>query len=68
MMDLEYLPLELENLQVQLAEIYYGNFSVPLAARSLAIGQLFPVMPIHKLDQRPSIKAVLSDIIRSDGK
>ena len=70
MMDLEYLPLELENLQVQLAEIYYGNFSL---FRSLpdhwAIGQLFPVMPIHKLDQRPSIKAVLSDITcDSDGK
>lgn len=70
MMDLEYLPLELENLQVQLAEIYYGNFSL---FRSLpdhwAIGQLFPVMPIHKLDQRPSTKAVLSDITcDSDGK
>ncbi len=70
MMDLEYLPLELENLQVQLAEIYYGNFSL---FRSLpdhwAIGQLFPVMPIHKLEQRPSTKAVLSDITcDSDGK
>jgi arginine decarboxylase len=70
MMDLDYLPHELENLQVQLAEIYYGNFSL---FRSLpdhwAIGQLFPVMPIHKLDQRPSQKAILSDITcDSDGK
>uniref|UniRef100_A0A0C9RFY5 Arginine decarboxylase n=1 Tax=Wollemia nobilis TaxID=56998 RepID=A0A0C9RFY5_9CONI len=34
-----------------------------------AIGQLFPVMPIHKLNERPTVRAILSDLTcDSDGK
>ncbi|CAL9760502.1 unnamed protein product [Musa acuminata subsp. burmannicoides] len=34
-----------------------------------AIGQLFPIVPIHRLDQRPAIKGILSDLTcDSDGK
>lgn len=34
-----------------------------------AIGQLFPIMPIHRLDQRPAVNGVLSDLTcDSDGK
>ncbi|WOL05239.1 hypothetical protein Cni_G13966 [Canna indica] len=34
-----------------------------------AIGQLFPIVPIHRLDQRPGVKGVLSDLTcDSDGK
>lgn len=34
-----------------------------------AIGQLFPVMPIHRLNERPTVRAVLSDLTcDSDGK
>ena len=70
MSELDFIPRELENLQVLLADIYYGNFSL---FRSLpdhwAIGQLFPVMPIHRLEERPCQMAILSDITcDSDGK
>ncbi|XP_058098761.1 arginine decarboxylase [Magnolia sinica] len=34
-----------------------------------AIGQLFPIVPIHRLDERPGVKGVLSDLTcDSDGK
>ncbi|XAR72762.1 Arginine decarboxylase [Bertholletia excelsa] len=34
-----------------------------------AIGQLFPIVPIHKLDQRPGVRGILSDLTcDSDGK
>lgn len=70
MSELDFIPRELENLQVMLADIYYGNFSL---FRSLpdhwAIDQLFPVMPLHRLEERPGQMAILSDITcDSDGK
>nr|DAD40437.1 TPA_asm: hypothetical protein HUJ06_014760 [Nelumbo nucifera] len=34
-----------------------------------AIGQLFPIVPIHRLDQRPGVRGILSDLTcDSDGK
>ena len=64
------LPEEIEPLEKALAEIYYCNFSVfQSVPDSWAIGQLFPCMPIHKLDQEPSRRAVLADLTcDSDGK
>jgi len=64
------VPEELQQLDEQLIDFYYGNFSV---FQSLpdhwAIKQLFPVMPIHRLDEEPTNRAILSDITcDSDGK
>ncbi|WP_422478860.1 biosynthetic arginine decarboxylase [Pleomorphochaeta sp. DL1XJH-081] len=59
----EYLPPELMNLDHQLSDIYYGNFSVFQSLPDVwAINQLFPIMPVHLLDQRPTRHAILSDI------
>ena len=64
------LPEEIEPLEQQLARIYYCNFSVFQSVPDVwAIGQLFPVVPIHMLDRRPDQRAVLADLTcDSDGK
>jgi arginine decarboxylase len=61
---------ELENLEHQLSDTYFCNFSVfQSLPDSWAIDQLFPVMPIHRLTERPTRRAVLADITcDSDGK
>lgn len=68
--DAEYPPEDLEQIEKSLADIYYCNFSVfQSAPDSWAIGQLFPVMPIHRLNEEPTRRAVLADITcDSDGK
>jgi arginine decarboxylase len=68
--DLKYIPEELQKLQTVLADIYYGNFSVfQSLPDSWAIGQLFPIMPVHRLDERPTRLCTLSDITCDcDGK
>ncbi len=67
---LEYVPEELENLDALLSDTYFCNFSLfQSMPDSWAIKQLFPVMPIHRLDERPTRHAVLGDITcDSDGK
>jgi arginine decarboxylase len=64
------LPEEIEPLQKALADIYYCNFSVfQSAPDAWAIGQLFPILPIHRLDTEPDRRAVLADLTcDSDGK
>jgi arginine decarboxylase len=64
------LPEEIEPLEKALADIYYCNFSLfQSAPDSWAIGQLFPILPIHKLDIEPDRRAVLADLTcDSDGK
>jgi len=61
---------EFEGLRRILASKYLCNFSVFRSAPdSWAIGQLFPVMPIHRLDERPDDFATLVDVTcDSDGK
>ncbi|MEZ6115294.1 MAG: biosynthetic arginine decarboxylase [Pirellulaceae bacterium] len=68
--ELEYLPEELQGLDSLLAETYFCNFSLfQSLPDSWAIKQLFPVMPIHRLCEKPDRKAVLGDITcDSDGK
>ncbi len=63
-------PEELEDLEPILSDTYFCNFSVfQSLPDSWAIGQLFPIMPIHRLDERPTRSAVLADITcDSDGK
>jgi arginine decarboxylase len=67
---LDYVPEELESLQATLSDTYFCNFSLfQSMPDSWAIKQLFPVMPIHRLDERPARSAVLGDITcDSDGK
>lgn len=67
---LEYVPEELNVLDWLLSETYFCNFSLfQSLPDSWAIKQLFPIMPIHRLDERPTHQAVLGDITcDSDGK
>lgn len=66
----EEIPEEIIDLVPQLADQYLCNFSV---FQSLldhwALGQIFPIMPIHKLNEAPIIQGTLVDITcDSDGK
>ncbi len=67
---LEYVPEDLEGLDALLSETYFANFSLfQSMPDSWAIKQLFPVMPIHRLDERPTRHAVLADVTcDSDGQ
>jgi arginine decarboxylase len=67
---LERVPEELADLEDVLSDTYFCNFSVfQSLPDSWAIDQLFPVLPIHRLADHPSRKAVLADITcDSDGK
>ncbi len=64
------VPQELETLPQQLVDIYYGNFSVfQSLPDSWAIEQVFPVMPIHRLNEEPSRQAIIADLTCDcDGK
>ena len=67
---LESPPEELAGLEEQLADTYYANFSVfQSAPDSWAVKQLFPVMPIHRLNERPTRLGIFADLTcDSDGK
>jgi arginine decarboxylase len=67
---LERVPEELEGLELILSDTYFCNFSVfQSLPDSWAIGQQFPIMPIHRLNEKPTRNAVLADITcDSDGK
>jgi arginine decarboxylase len=64
------VPEDLQNLDEQLSDTYFCNFSLfQSIPDSWAIKQLFPVVPIHRLNERPTNHAVLGDITcDSDGK
>jgi len=68
--ELDYVPEELENLDTMLSDTYFCNFSVfQSMPDSWAIKQLFPMMPLHRLAEAPTRRAVLGDITcDSDGK
>ena len=57
-------------LQELLSDTYFCNFSVfQSMPDSWAVGQLFPVMPVHRLNEEPTRKAILVDMTcDSDGK
>jgi arginine decarboxylase len=65
-----YVPDDLEDLERIMAHTYYCNFSVfQSAPDSWAIDQLFPIMPIHRLNEEPTCRATLADLTcDSDGK
>jgi arginine decarboxylase len=64
------VPEDLQNLDDQLADTYFCNFSLFRSIPdSWAIRQLFPVMPIHRLNEKPMGHGVLGDITcDADGK
>jgi arginine decarboxylase len=68
--ELDYVPEELNGLGNMLSDTYFCNFSVfQSMPDSWAIDQLFPIMPIHRLTEAPTRRAVLGDITcDSDGK
>jgi len=68
--ELPQVPEELDDLEKMLADTYFGNFSI---FQSLpdhwGFKQLFPVMPIHRLDQEPTRRGTFADLTcDSDGK
>ena len=67
---LKHMPEELKRLDKILADKYFCNFSLfQSLPDSWAIDQLFPIMPIQRLDERPTRNATLQDITcDSDGK
>ena len=68
--ELDYPSDELLGLQDLLADIYYGNFSVfQSLPDAWAISQVFPIMPIHRLNEQPTRRAVIADLTCDcDGK
>lgn len=58
------------SLAQEMSETYFCNFSVfQSIPDSWAVGQMFPVMPIHKLQEKPTREATLADLTcDSDGK
>jgi arginine decarboxylase len=68
--ELPRIPEDLQDLEKNLADTYYGNFSVFQSAPDhWAVKQLFPVMPIHRLDENPTRRGVIADLTcDSDGK
>ncbi len=68
--DMRYVPEEVEKVTKALADQYLCNFSIFQSMPDhWAIQQLFPIMPLHRLDEEPSRNATLVDITcDSDGK
>jgi arginine decarboxylase len=66
---LEEAPEDLSELERLCCDIYFGNFSVFQSAPDhWAVDQVFPVMPIHRLDEEPARRGVLADLTcDSDG-
>jgi arginine decarboxylase len=66
----EYVSDDLEDLEKVMASIYYINLSVfQSVPDSWAINQLFPIMPINRLDEEPTQRGTLADLTcDSDGK
>jgi arginine decarboxylase len=61
--NLRYVPEELRDLSGLLADQYYGNFSIfQSLADSWAIDCAFPVMPLHRLAERPTRQGVIHDV------
>ncbi|KGF35706.1 arginine decarboxylase [Prevotella bivia DNF00650] len=67
---MKHVPDELRDMDKLLADKYFCNFSLfQSLPDSWAIDQLFPVVPIQRLNERPTRNATLQDITcDSDGK
>jgi arginine decarboxylase len=60
----------IEDLEATLTDRYFCNFSLfQSLPDSWAIDQLFPIMPVHRLDEAPSRRGTIQDVTcDSDGK
>jgi len=67
---LKEIPEEFEDLETMLSDTYVMNFSVFQSLPDIwAIDQLFPILPIHRLREKPTESATIADITcDSDGK
>jgi arginine decarboxylase len=67
---LKHVPEDFQILEGMLKDTYFCNFSVFQSILDhWAIEQLFPIMPIHRLNTEPTRKAVIADLTcDSDGK
>jgi arginine decarboxylase len=65
-----HVPEELEGLEKALSDTYFCNFSMfQSVPDAWAVDQLFPICPIHRLNEEPTRRATLADITcDSDGK
>lgn len=68
--ELKHMPDEIRPLERLLADKYFCNFSLfQSLPDSWAIDQIFPIVPIHRLNEKPTRLATLQDITcDSDGK
>ncbi len=64
------IPEELQNFQLSLRQTYFANFSLfQSIPDSWAIDQLFPIVPIQRLNQKPDVMTSIADITcDSDGE
>jgi arginine decarboxylase len=67
---LKPIPEEMQNFKLHLRETYFANFSLfQSIPDSWAIDQLFPIMPLQRLNQKPDVMASIADITcDSDGE
>ncbi len=67
---LKHVPKDLKDIHVALSDIYYANFSVfQSVPDAWAIDHLFPIMPVHRLNDMPTRQGILADITCDcDGK
>ncbi len=68
--DRDDVPEDLADLASEMASIYYANLSIfKSVPDTWAIKQLFPIMPIHRLNEEPTARGILADLTcDSDGK
>ncbi len=66
---LDYTPEDLDGITALASTLYYCNFSIFQSVPDhWAIKQLFPIMPLQRLNEKPEVEAVLADITcDSDG-
>jgi arginine decarboxylase len=69
-LEFDQAPEELQGLESSLSDTYFCNLSIFQSLPDIwAINQVFPIMPIHRLDEIPTRKATLADLTcDSDGK
>ncbi|HKZ16839.1 MAG TPA: arginine decarboxylase, partial [Geobacteraceae bacterium] len=67
---MKQIPDEMQNFQLSLRQTYFANFSLfQSVPDSWAIDQLFPIVPIQRLHQKPDVMASIADITcDSDGE
>ncbi len=67
---IKHITPDIEDIERALSDIYYCNFSVfQSLPDAWAIDQLFPIMPVHRLNEEPTRNAIIADITCDcDGK